>query len=98
MSPWITTLVFTRLSGLPPTSGFLAKWVTLVRILKASISILSTLILVIRSVNFFVYLRLITSSIMQTYKRSNKMPSQQNGTTFKLFLLTNAPVILILPF
>jgi NADH:ubiquinone oxidoreductase subunit 2 (subunit N) len=67
-----TTILLANLAGIPPTSGFLAKWMVITQSLTQKIVSLTSSILVIRSVNLYIYIRTFTPIIVKSFKKSQK--------------------------
>lgn len=73
INKWVTILLIANLAGLPPLVGFIAKWITFSESLKTGIKIITTTLLVIRSVNLYVYMRIVNSNAIK-----NRSSVQQN--------------------
>jgi len=61
---WITLIILANLAGIPPLSRFLIKWLIIVTIVKITIVFISTIALIIRAINFFIYLRIIRKQLI----------------------------------
>jgi NADH:ubiquinone oxidoreductase subunit 2 (subunit N) len=78
-----------NLAGIPPLILFLAKWVTLSGMLKSNLILSAALILTIRSVNAFVYLRITRTFLLKPGLKTQRLRYKEIG-----FLSLN---ILVLP-
>jgi NADH:ubiquinone oxidoreductase subunit 2 (subunit N) len=67
-------VIIINLGGIPPLAGFLAKWVVFTERVKLFMRTLVTLMLVIRRVNLFVYLR-----IVNVILRNNSISNQKRN-------------------
>jgi NADH:ubiquinone oxidoreductase subunit 2 (subunit N) len=67
-----TTILLANLAGIPPTSGFLAKWLVITQSLSQKIVALTSSILIIRSVNLYIYIRTFTPMIVKSFKKNQK--------------------------
>lgn len=65
-------LIIVMLAGIPPLLGFTIKWIVIIKILSLKIEYLITLILVLRAINLFVYLRLVNFTTITYSKNLNK--------------------------
>jgi NADH:ubiquinone oxidoreductase subunit 2 (subunit N) len=92
---WLRVLILTRLAGIPPTIGFLAKWLVLTRLLKASIMGLVTLLLSIRAINLFVYIRIRTNLLIKTKQTKQLSPFPETKKVVTWTLASNVPLLII---
>jgi NADH-quinone oxidoreductase subunit N len=67
-------ILIANLAGLPPTTGFLVKWITLNEVIKTTkiLTLLVTLTLIVRILNFYIYLRLFTNLMIKAKEDSLK--------------------------
>ena len=62
-------IAITNLGGIPPRLGFLAKIIVVAERLKTKMLLISTLLIVIRRINIYIYLRIFNFIII---KKTNK--------------------------
>jgi NADH:ubiquinone oxidoreductase subunit 2 (subunit N) len=96
INPIIIALAIARLAGIPPTLGFYAKLQVITQALKLSLKEVATLIVVIRAMNFYIYLRITTSTT--TVAPSPSQKNQEKRTKYLRFVLvTNfLPMVVII--
>jgi len=96
---WTLLLIMANLAGLPPIAGFLAKWMLIKEFAATQILMLIITGLILRSVNFFVYTRIITKNILKNSNQIQISPKQStkvNTTLFIVSMLFPIPLIYIL--
>jgi NADH:ubiquinone oxidoreductase subunit 2 (subunit N) len=90
---WIYLIVILNLAGIPPLAGFLAKWIVFREGIVLKIYFLITLLLIRRSVNLYIYMRVInffiTKNSDKTQKRNKQVKKSiiQNVTVTRIFPL-----------
>jgi len=92
---WITIVILARLAGIPPTLGFLAKWLVLTRSLTTSITRLTTILLSIRAINLYIYLRLRTNLLIKMKQTKLTTPNPKTKTVVSWTLALNIPLLII---
>jgi len=75
---WIYFTILINLAGIPPLAGFLAKWIIFTESIYLRIIRISLTLLIIRSVNLYIYMRMInpiatenSSETQINFKNSN---------------------------
>lgn len=91
---WMYLIVIINLAGIPPLAGFLAKWIVFITGLKNNFITLITILLVIRRINLFIYIRITNNIIIENHEKIQTTPSTPTRTFIKANILTN---ILIVP-
>ena len=93
---WLVLFITANLAGIPPFSGFLVKWVVFVLYLKIHITPLISVILVIRTINFYIYLRLIKKTILKP-KRQNQITRKSilKNLTIRTLIFSFSPLLLL---
>ena len=86
---WTTLLVIINLAGLPPFLGFLAKWLSFSEGLKAKLYLGATFLLVISSINLYVYLRTVRKNVIKSSWETQKATKSQDKMFLTLFLIIN---------
>jgi len=77
---------FLSLGGLPPFLGFLPKWLTIQRLVKRNIFIISTLLIIITLITLYFYLRItFTTLLLKTNEISYYSHNQINNTLILTF-------------
>lgn len=93
---WIVILIAANLAGIPPTAGFIAKWLIINETLKNRRKIIITIVLTIRAVNFYIYLRLFSPSIIKNTDNKQKNNTKKPKKLIKTNLLINSFPLAIL--
>jgi len=89
---WICFIVILNLAGIPPIAGFLAKWLIFKEGLRNRIILLVTLLLSTRSINLYIYIR-----IVNFYLIKNSPVKQKNNTQIKKIFINMTLTLNILP-
>jgi len=82
-------LLIANLAGIPPLPGFLAKWISIKENLNHNLLTITTIVLTIRAINFYVYLRIFINPITKTF-------SINQNNLIKTKFLFNLIIIIIL--
>jgi NADH:ubiquinone oxidoreductase subunit 2 (subunit N) len=90
-----TTILLANLAGIPPTSGFLAKWLVITQSLSQKIAVLTTSILVIRSINLYIYIRTFTPIVVKSFKKTQKEKDSSSKSMRTLRLILPRMLIII---
>jgi NADH:ubiquinone oxidoreductase subunit 2 (subunit N) len=90
-----TTILLANLAGIPPTSGFLAKWLVITQSLSQKIVYLTTSILVIRSINLYIYIRTFTPIVVKSFKKTQKEKTSSSKSIRTLRLILPRILIII---
>jgi len=94
---WLILIIIANLAGMPPIARFLIKWILIIIIIKTSLILISTIALMISSLNFFIYLRIIRKQILTT---TNKIQIENKtiNKTIKIIMLIIiiTPIILLI--
>lgn len=80
---WINLLIMANLAGIPPLTGFLAKWMVLKERILTTLIVLTSGFLIVRAINFYVYLRMFAPIFLKT----NKIKYNKNQTKKSLAML-----------
>nr|YP_009003497.1 NADH dehydrogenase subunit 2 [Chthonerpeton indistinctum]AGZ18918.1 NADH dehydrogenase subunit 2 [Chthonerpeton indistinctum] len=87
-------LILLSLGGLPPTSGFMPKWLILQELTKQNLSMIATLMAVTALLSLFFYLRLCYSlTLTQSPNYTNSTPSWRHKTNTLLTTTTTATML-----
>jgi NADH-ubiquinone oxidoreductase chain 2 len=93
-NPWSIIILLASLGGQPPSLGFYAKLQVALESLKAKMKALASILLVIRAVNFYIYLRLRTPEI--TPSPSKQQKNKEKKSKFITIIAVNfLPIIVI---
>nr|SPC34981.1 NADH dehydrogenase subunit 2 [Paraleius leontonychus] len=78
-----------NLAGIPPLMLFTAKWMTFYHLVKIKMMVLPSLILILSSVNIYIYLRMASTMLLKNTTKEQK--NKKGGYNYKgsIFLLTN---------
>jgi len=94
---WLIIIIIANLAGIPPLRSFLIKWLLIIAILKIPIIIISTGALIIRAINFFIYLRIMRKQILSP---TNKIQIENNPikklTKIIILTITVTPIMLLI--
>lgn len=93
-TPSTRTITFTflaNLRSLPPTTGFVAKWILSIKIIKAGLLTQATTVIAISLVNTYTYIRLCSSNLIENKRRKKNKKSLN-----KVALLTSVSAFYIL--
>jgi NADH:ubiquinone oxidoreductase subunit 2 (subunit N) len=71
-NPWVIIILLASLGGLPPSLGFYAKLQVALESLKTKIRTLTSALLVISAINFYIYLRVATPEITPSPSKQQK--------------------------
>jgi len=94
---WITLIILANLAGIPPLSRFLIKWLIIVTIVKITIVFISTIALIIRAINFFIYLRIIRKQLISnTNKIQIETKPIKKKTKILIFIINVIPIMLLI--
>lgn len=96
INQWSLISVIAILAGIPPTAGFAAKWTVVSQSLKRELITIRTIMLVIRAINLYVYLRITLSIIMSRFSIKQKTSKPRATLVIYLALTSNIPVIYII--
>jgi len=93
---WTIIIIIANLAGMPPLIGFLIKWLLIIAIIKTSLLLITTIALIIRATNFFIYLRIIRKQILSTTNK-NQIEIKTIRKTIKFLILVSntTPIILL---
>jgi len=87
-------MLMANLSGIPPFMGFMAKWVVFSHSLYNFTTVLVTILLVTRTINFYVYLRAMGGNLIKSSPSHQKANKILNGAFFVIFLTLNLSAVL----
>lgn len=90
---WLFLLLIANLAGIPPLIGFIAKWMVFTTSLGLLFLTLISFMLIIRTLNFYVYLRSIRSHIIKGTSNQQKEKLWESQIMLISFILIN--IILI---
>lgn len=90
--------VMINLAGIPPLAGFLAKWLVFREALKTNIITLVTVLLTIRSINLFIYLRFINLILTKTSLKKQKRYKEAKPSVIKRVIGVNLLPLVIATF
>lgn len=90
--------VMINLAGIPPLAGFLAKWLVFREALKTNITTLVTVLLTIRSINLFIYLRFINLILTKTSVKKQKRYKEAKPSVIKRIMIVNLLPLAIVAF
>nr|NP_059951.1 NADH dehydrogenase subunit 2 [Typhlonectes natans]AAF78148.1 NADH dehydrogenase subunit 2 [Typhlonectes natans] len=96
----LTMLVLLSLGGLPPTSGFMPKWMILHELAKQSLPAIATTAAISALLSLFFYLRLCyTFTLTQSPNSTNSTPTwrHKSQSTPKLLPATMVTALMLLP-
>nr|YP_009003523.1 NADH dehydrogenase subunit 2 [Ichthyophis bombayensis]AGZ18996.1 NADH dehydrogenase subunit 2 [Ichthyophis bombayensis] len=96
----ISSLTLLSLGGLPPTSGFIPKWLILQELTKQYASTTATILAISSLLSLFFYLRLTyTMTLTNSPNTSTAMITwrQKSNQTSMLYSLLTIPAIMLLP-
>jgi len=89
-------IIVANLAGIPPLTGFFAKWIVAMERVKIDILIWITLILIASAINFFVYLRIFASITLKKTQTTNYNPyPPKKGLLLLLFIRNLTPVYIL---
>jgi len=93
---WTIIIIIANLAGMPPLIGFLIKWLLIIAIIKTSLLLITTIALILRAINFFIYLRIIRKQILSTTNK-NQIEIKTIRKTIKFLILVSntTPIILL---
>ena len=91
---WLILSLIANLAGIPPLVGFIAKWIVFSASLTISLLVVTTTLLIIRTVNFYVYLRRIRNRIIKNTEINQKGYEKSQWKFYLLFLFLNSLTIL----
>lgn len=94
INKWIPLLLMINLAGLPPLIGFIAKWITFLEGVKIRIKTMVTILLVIRALNLYVYIRIVRVNTIKTSRRLQKDKINTATSLWLFFLVSNTLVIM----
>jgi len=89
---WQLLLLIANLAGIPPLTGFVAKWLILKESLQNFNLLITVIVLTTRTINFYVYLRLILRLLIKKSDTSQEI----NKKIEKLTVIANN-IIIVLP-
>lgn len=91
---WINLAIVANLAGIPPLTGFLAKWVILKERVGTLLIPVITWVLLLRAINFYVYLRICTPIFLKKSKiNDNKIKAKKHIIRILMFNLT--PMVIL---
>jgi len=97
ITKWILLIVIANLAGIPPLSRFLIKWVLITSMVKLSLVFISTIALIIRAINFFIYLRIIRKQVLiNTNKIQIENKTIKKTIKVVIIMLNITPIILLI--
>jgi len=73
---WLILAVIINLGGIPPMAGFISKWIVFSESIKHNILVIITFLLVTRSINLYIYIRLTNNQIIKNSLKAPKIPSK----------------------
>jgi len=73
---WLILAVIINLGGIPPMAGFISKWIVFSESIKHNILMIITFLLVTRSINLYIYIRLTNNQIIKNSLKAPKIPSK----------------------
>lgn len=86
---WQLLLIIANLAGIPPLTGFVAKWLILKERLYSFNLIITVMVLTTRTINFYVYLRIILKIIIKKRETSQEVTKKNE----KLITIINNTII-----
>jgi NADH:ubiquinone oxidoreductase subunit 2 (subunit N) len=95
----ILLIIIANLAGLPPLSGFLAKWMLIKEFAVSNTLFIISAGLILRSINFFVYTRAVSKVILKNavqFQISTKQITKTNITLFIIYMIFPIPLIFLL--
>jgi len=93
---WYYFVVMINLAGIPPLAGFLAKWITFSEGVKITSMLTITVLLVISSINLFIYLRAINLiSTKNTTKRQKEVKQSKKKLIITIIVANVFPIVII---
>jgi len=95
VNQWTVVTVMATLSGLPPTIGFAAKWSVARQAVICKMKTITTMILTLRAVNLYVYLRMTTSMLITNLSIKHKNTETKNPLLTYFSILLNIPTLII---
>lgn len=95
-NPWSIIVIMATLAGLPPTIGFLAKWATVTQALKTKALILVRVILILRTVNFYIYLRTTLTIIISNQSNKQKRTKKATPGIMLATMIMNLPILMFI--
>lgn len=93
VTPWVTMMVTATLAGLPPSIGFIAKWAVVTQALKTGIIITVTRMLILSTVNFYIYLRTTLTTITSQFSFKQKQQKKTTQWTILVAAIINIPLL-----
>nr|QFG71652.1 NADH dehydrogenase subunit 2 [Oribatula sp. XFX] len=91
---WVFLFMMVNLAGLPPLMGFTAKWMTMLSTLKMNVSFVVTFLLVISTINLYIYFRIASPISIPQSKGMQKSVSWENSLITSTFIMMNTIVLL----
>jgi len=93
---WLILAVIINLGGIPPMAGFISKWIVFSESIKHNILMIITFLLVTRSINLYIYIRLTNNQIIKNSLKAPKIPSKPKKTISMIItLISSVPLIMI---
>ena len=90
---WVNFAVLLNLAGIPPLAGFLSKWLVFSEISTENHLMIVTVLLIIRSVNLYIYIRIINFDTLTKRASTQKSPTPKTQTTkISIAMLTLLPL------
>lgn len=91
---WSSIILVANLAGIPPLIRFIAKWIVFSVRLRIKLFTLISFILVIRTINFYIYLRFSRRNLIKKRRENQKEIFLSNKRFFVLFCFINIVTIL----
>jgi len=97
VTKWILLMIIANLAGIPPLARFLMKWILIISMVKISLIFAATVALIIRAINFFIYLRIIRKQVLiNTNKIQIESKTIKKITKILILILNITPIILLI--
>jgi NADH-quinone oxidoreductase subunit N len=93
---WLPIMVSSNLAGLPPSIGFLAKWILICQLVRIKATLIVTTLLVTRTINFFIYIRMFLTNLSLRPNQSPNLIQPQMKAILTLTTLTFIPTTIII--
>uniref|UniRef100_UPI00315DF6BE NADH dehydrogenase subunit 2 n=1 Tax=Ceratozetella imperatoria TaxID=3127034 RepID=UPI00315DF6BE len=95
---WILFTVMINLAGVPPLAGFVSKWLVLLESITMKVVILTSILLVISSMNLYIYMRMINSNIMKSMEKNQIVSKKSTKSMTSIVILISMatfPIVFI---
>jgi NADH:ubiquinone oxidoreductase subunit 2 (subunit N) len=92
---WTYLIIILNLGGIPPIIGFLAKWLVFSEALANKYTITIRMILIIRRLNLYIYIRMLNFIVIRQTQNKQKRP-KKNSKKLSIFITTLNRIPLII--